>query len=57
MPAPHDSGPAEPTPSRPGWKTLIFVVCAILAIEATYNWSEVSEFAHLPQIAHSLGLG
>lgn len=48
--------PEEHAPSRPTWKTLLLVVCAIVAVEVAYNWSDISAFAHLPEIAHSLGL-
>lgn len=54
MPTPPDS---EPKPSRPTWKTLLLVAAAILVAEAAYNWSDISAFAHLPEITHSLGLG
>jgi hypothetical protein len=48
---------SEPAPSRPTWKWLIGFVAIIVAVEASINWSDVSAFAHLPQIKHVLGIG
>ena len=52
----HESD-SEPEPTRPTWKWLLAAVVVIVAIEASTHWSEVSAFAHLPQIEHSLGIG
>lgn len=46
----------EPEPTRPTWKMLLFLVGAVLMAEAVYHWSDISAYAHLPQIEHSLGL-
>ena len=47
----------EPEPTRPNWKWLLAVAIVVLSVEGASHWSEISEFAHLPQIGHSLGLG
>jgi len=54
MSTPPDS---EPEPTRPTWKMLLVVAAAILVAEAAYHWSDISAFAHLPEIANSLGIG
>ena len=46
-----------PEPTRPNWKWLLLFVVAIAAIEITTNWTDVSAFAHIPQIEHTLGIG
>jgi hypothetical protein len=46
-----------PAPTRPNWKWLVVFVVAIVTIEVVTNWSDVSTFAHIPQIEHTLGIG
>lgn len=47
----------EPAPSRPNFKWLIVGVLFLAVIEIGTNWPAVSSFAHIPQIAHALGMG
>jgi len=47
----------EPEPSRPNLKWLIVGAALLAVIEVGTNWPAVSSFAHLPQIAHALGIG
>jgi len=48
---------SEPGPTRPTWKMALIVAVIILVAAAATHWDEVSAFAHLPEIEHSLGIG
>ena len=48
---------SEPEPTRPSWKMLVAAVAVFLAFEGASHWPQISTFAHLPQIEHSLGIG
>jgi hypothetical protein len=47
----------EPAPTRPTWKMAGLAGIAVLAIYAMSHWPEISALAHLPEIAHALGIG
>lgn len=51
----EESGP-EPEPTRPNLKWLMIGLAAVVVIAAATHWPQVSAFAHLPEIEHSLGL-
>ena len=46
-----------PEPTRPNWKWLVGIVAVVVAVQVMNNWTDISTFAHLPQIEHMLGLG
>jgi hypothetical protein len=45
----------EPQPSRPNWKWAVAAAAFIVVAEAASHWSEVSAYAHIPEIMHTLG--
>ena len=48
---------ADHEPSRPDAKWMTIAVIVVIFGLAIANWSQVSAFAHLPQIEHALGFG
>jgi hypothetical protein len=50
----HDPSDEFP-PTRPTPKMLLMALVVVAIGAAVLNWSQVSAFAHIPQIEHALG--